>query len=107
VNLSDIVFAVLNGDDTESAIASRLGVPDCAGAALHQHISALRAMGTLYRTADGRLNVNGPVDPNYPAPGLAADTHALSELAAYAESLDAALEVAIEAHPVQEAGRCR
>jgi hypothetical protein len=28
-------------------------------------------MGTLYRTPDGRLNVNGPVDPNYPAPGSA------------------------------------
>jgi hypothetical protein len=35
---------------------------------------------------------------------LAGYTPALSELAAYAEALDAALEVAMEAHQVQEAG---
>jgi len=67
--LSEIVLAIVGGADTEAAIAAKLGVSAEHGEPLHKEISALRAMGAIYRQPDGTLAVNGPLDPNYPAPG--------------------------------------
>jgi hypothetical protein len=55
-------------------------------------------------TARPLVAVRWTNDPNRAEVGPLAGYTALSELAAYAEARDAALEVAMEAHQVQEAG---